>query len=261
MPLSRPSTLHRFLNWQQASSAALLCVLALALPASAIGAEAEGPSKQEIEARHTRLGGIGQALGDGKANQALAAADELIALYDADNRKPDVDVFCASSPAESLLYLLQATAAKRNAVVLDPTWAQALYFRGYALVELKKQTEARVALQRAVDLSPSNSMYLGELAQLLAQYGEADRALAMFKRAEEAAQTYTPEANRDHDIARALRGQGYALVELRRYDEAESAYRAVLKMRPGDKLATNELLYIGMQRTAAAAAGAASAPH
>lgn len=52
----------------------------------------------------------------------------------------------------------------------------------------------------------------------------------------------------DHDRANMLRKRGYALVELKRWDEAEAAYRESLKIQPGNKIAEGELDYIKSQR-------------
>lgn len=50
------------------------------------------------------------------------------------------------------------------------------------------------------------------------------------------------------DKARMLRGRGFALIELRRLDEAESTFRESLKAEPGNALAFNELRYIAQLR-------------
>jgi tetratricopeptide (TPR) repeat protein len=56
--------------------------------------------------------------------------------------------------------------------------------------------------------------------------------------------------------ARLWRGQGYALTELKRYDEAVAAYMASLKLDPGNPLALSEINYIrGLQAGGQAAPG------
>lgn len=49
----------------------------------------------------------------------------------------------------------------------------------------------------------------------------------------------------------ALYLKGYALVELRRWDEAEARYRQALALDPNDAKAKNELVYIAEQRAKA----------
>ena len=46
------------------------------------------------------------------------------------------------------------------------------------------------------------------------------------------------------DFCRKLRGQGYALVELHRLDEATGAYQGCLKLVPGEPKSLAELGYI-----------------
>lgn len=49
----------------------------------------------------------------------------------------------------------------------------------------------------------------------------------------------------------ALRCQGYTLVELHRYDEAEKRYRDALALNANDAVAQHELGYIAPQRAKA----------
>lgn len=49
----------------------------------------------------------------------------------------------------------------------------------------------------------------------------------------------------------ALRCQGYALIEIHRYDEAEKRYRQALAIDANDQKAQNELRYIAQQRAKA----------
>ncbi len=51
----------------------------------------------------------------------------------------------------------------------------------------------------------------------------------------------------DHDHANLLRKRGYVLVELKRWDEAATAYKDSLKLEPDNDLAKSELDYIAKQ--------------
>jgi tetratricopeptide (TPR) repeat protein len=82
--------------------------------------------------------------------------------------------------------------------------------------------------------------------------GERANALMTLKRFDEALAGYDdalstkdlpPEAR-----AHLLRGRGYALTELGRLDDAESAYRESLTLQPGNQTAQNELEYIARLR-------------
>ena len=52
----------------------------------------------------------------------------------------------------------------------------------------------------------------------------------------------------DAQMANALRKRGYVLVELERWDEAETAYKDSLKLEPEDETAQGELEYIAQNR-------------
>ena len=103
----------------------------------------------------------------------------------------------------------------------------------------------------AEDLSPRNPQYLSELAQLLARTGGAEQALALFRTAQESTEFLGP-VDAPAALARALRGQGYALIELGRYDEAEAIYHQVLEKTPDDRIARGQLQYVAQQRAAGA---------
>lgn len=206
-----------------------------------------GTAEQQKQ-RRERLTAAAAKIPAGQLTEALAQFDALIAEYQADVREPGQLVFCASTQTETLLYLLQASGRKQNAVVLDDTWSSAHYLRGYVLIDLRRSADAREALQQAVNLSPNNAQYLSELAQLLARTGQAEQALQMFKQAQSSAE-FSPPQRQSHDTARALRGQGFALIELKLYDEAEKAYREALALEPGNALTKSQLQVIATKRT------------
>jgi tetratricopeptide (TPR) repeat protein len=52
----------------------------------------------------------------------------------------------------------------------------------------------------------------------------------------------------DELMAGALRKRGYVLVELKRWDEAEAAYRQSMKLDPKDDTSPGELEYIAQNR-------------
>jgi tetratricopeptide (TPR) repeat protein len=47
-----------------------------------------------------------------------------------------------------------------------------------------------------------------------------------------------------HQKARALRGAGIALIDLNRFDEAETILKKLLEIEPGNRVALHELQYI-----------------
>jgi Flp pilus assembly protein TadD len=72
-------------------------------------------------------------------------------------------------------------------------------------------------------------------------------ALDSHMRAEALAGKYPSQ--RPH-LSLALRGKGFALIELQRLDEAEVAFKSSLEIEPNNKLALNELGYIKRLRGA-----------
>lgn len=171
--------------------------------------------------------------------------DPLIAAQQAEyGARKDATLYCANSPTESLLYLMQAANAQQAAVVLDGTWCNALFMRGYAELDLGKVAAAEADFGRALALSPNNPHYLSEMGALHAKRREWNEALAFYHRAEEAAKAFSAEGRADWELGAALRGIGYIDVELGKLDEAEAAYRRCLAIDPQDKKAQGELGYV-----------------
>jgi tetratricopeptide (TPR) repeat protein len=186
--------------------------------------------------------------------------DPLIADHEKKYRAERRTIHCARTSAEALAYLVAASQANRLAVVLSTTtWADALRLKGYALIELGRLDEARATLEQAVALSPSNSMYLSELAYTYQVSKDWERMRALFQQAADAA-ALSPDARRKPELGRALRGLGFALVELGHLDEAEAAFRRCLDLDPQDERAQGELAYLQSLRAARARPGRAPRP-
>lgn len=140
--------------------------------------------------------------------------------------------------------------AKTETIVLGPNWAEAYLLKGFSLVELKDLEAAKAALQAAVALSPQNPQYLAELAYVTQMQGGSEEALALYRESADAAMLIADENRQRSHAGRACRGQGYALVELKRLDEAVAQYHQCLALDPGDRRSEGELQYIeGLRRT------------
>jgi tetratricopeptide (TPR) repeat protein len=155
--------------------------------------------------------------------------------------------YCTRSMEETVLYMLQAQSQGWEAVALEPTWAEAYYLKGYALIELGQLDEAKDALGKALTLSPENSSYLSELGHVAQMEKNWAKALQLFTQAE-AAVRYSPSDLKTTERTRALRGQGYSLTELGRLNEAEARYSLCVDVDHGDFAAKRELEYIEQQR-------------
>jgi tetratricopeptide (TPR) repeat protein len=183
-----------------------------------------------------------------KPAEAIDGLDKVIAHFEALRKEKTDLAYCARSPAESLVYLLKATADKAPASVYGPAWCDAYFLRGYALVELGRTGEARAALERAVQLAPREAHYRSELAELYAREKNWNAALAAYDASAKVAEESVDKERKNAELGRALRGKGFVLVELGRLDEAEAMYRQCLALDPADKKAMNELRYVEQRR-------------
>jgi tetratricopeptide (TPR) repeat protein len=187
----------------------------------------------------------------GKAAEALTSFARIAADYDSKYNDPKQTYFSARTPTESLLYLTQMAAQSGSkGTVVAANWGYAHYLKGYALIELRRVPEAKVALSRAVALSPQNAQFLGELGHIYEVEKNWPQALQLYQRAESAAKEFSPPNAKNAELSRAWRGQGYVLVELKRWDEAEQRYRQCLALNKDDTRAQQELLYIQRQKAA-----------
>lgn len=235
----------------------LIAPAALAQKTTVATAPSDGKPAQanDSEARHEQV--IAEAvklIGDDQFQRALdEKLTPLIREYEGEPRKDNPRLYSVRDPGEALLYMAMAASQKgdgsqpRSAVALGYAYGYAYYLSAYAQTELKHPIEAEALLRKAVDISPMNSQFIGELGYHIQLTGDSSGALEMFKRAESAAE-FSPDRAKVPDKTRALRGQGYALVELGKLDEAEAAYKAALKIDPDDKKSQGELEYIRQQK-------------
>ena len=196
----------------------------------------------------TKLMEARRALNAHHPDEALKLADGVIAFYIEKYATESRTVYCSRSPTETVSYLLSAVKNNKNAVVGDIAWSDAYFVRAYALLELRRQDDARTSLEKALNLSPNNAQYIGELAYIVQRQKHWQESLDLFARAEECAKTYSPEQTKISETTRALRGEGFCLVELGRLDDAVAKYQACLKLDPNDRSAREELGYVEKQK-------------
>lgn len=194
-----------------------------------------------------------RALIDNKKPQpGIEICERVITAFQAHYGKSQHKIYCARSSTETLAYLVTAAAAmnkgefdkgKKDAICLSSTWADAFYIKGYALQELRRMAQAKVALKRAVEFSPQHSQYLSELGSLYVLEKNWSEAMKTFRAAEDNA-AISPDDVRSDELGRARRGIGYVLVELGKLDEAEKKYQQCLADNPKDSRAAEELEYV-----------------
>jgi tetratricopeptide (TPR) repeat protein len=206
-----------------------------------------GATTQDEQARADRLRhGVDLLLHQGQLEASIREVfDPLIEEYTRQYTGLDQRIYCPRSEAEGQQYLGDALgdAGHRGVMLTDnPTWAYAYYYKGYALIDLHRMGEARHALGQALELAPRNAQFLAELAATY-QNEDGEQMLAISRQAAEATRFSPPDLRQD-ELGRALRGQGYALIELKRWDEAEQAYKQALQLDPSDLHARSELDYV-----------------
>ncbi|MDR1425221.1 MAG: tetratricopeptide repeat protein [Azoarcus sp.] len=180
----------------------------------------------------------------GKFTEAIQQFDKIIVSYEEKFRDEKTRFFCARSPAESLLYLLEAATAKAgDAKVVSVNWAYAYYLKSYALLELGRLSDVKANLERALALSPHNSQFLSELGNFYQRERNWPKALQTFQLAEAAAE-FSPPDVKNSDLSRAWRGIGFVYVEQKRLEDAEKIYLRCLELDKNDTRAANELRYV-----------------
>ncbi len=208
---------------------------------------ADGLTATKDEDKQLALLNAGRSLllDEHKPAQAISEYfDKVIRYYEARHRNTKDRIYCARTPTEVIYYSALGASEGQSTSVIDSTWSDAYFLKGYALVELEQPAEARKLLDRALELSPMNSAYLSERAHLDQMDKDWDTALAKFKLATEAAEMTTPEEAKVYEWTRALRGQGFALIELGRLEEAKAMYHKALELDPDDEGSKGELRYV-----------------
>jgi tetratricopeptide (TPR) repeat protein len=223
---------------------AAACVVILSLAGCTNGTAIKQPVAGEAENEHL-LDDAALAIRGGLQQQAIDnALDPVITYYEQRYAHSSNVIYCTHSMPETVYYMGIAAANKQDAVALGPTWAQAYMLKAYALFDLQRYDEAAVALDKALKLSPENSQFLAELGAGYIRHKNWTKALETYQHAEVSAQTFSPAAAKDYDLARSWRGQGFVLTELGKLDEAEALYLKCLQLNPDDKRAANELKYV-----------------
>jgi tetratricopeptide (TPR) repeat protein len=180
----------------------------------------------------------------GRHAEAITLFDEVIASYERRHAGEKRRIFCAHGPAETLAYTLDSANKDQEAIVLPPTWADTLLAKAFALVELGRTADARATLEKALALSPMFPSYLAELGYHAGRAKDWRRSLELYTAAADNVPLIDNDAVRVAMHTRALRGQGYALLELGELDASEAKYRQSLALDPNDAMSKKELDYI-----------------
>jgi tetratricopeptide (TPR) repeat protein len=176
----------------------------------------------------------------GDSQSAVTILDKVIGDIENRHRGSKKAYYCADGQAQVLMVLLKAASKKQDAEITNRQWCEALFLKGYALVSLKRTEEAGAALSKAAEMAPLNMQYANEYAEWHKSTGQWQKSLDLFRQAITLVEFAPPNyVNILH--ARALRGVGFNLIELKKLDEAEVAFQESLKFAPGNQMALGEL--------------------
>lgn len=203
-------------------------------------APADDPDQRLVEQAAERIHA-------GAPAEAIPLLDAVIARQQAQHKDEKRLIYCARSLVETILYATMGAEAKKDTVVLGPTWATAVFLKGFALIDLGSSDAGKPLLEGAVALSPMNAQFVAELGEWYKNHKDWAAAYASFERASSAAE-FSPDPVKSAEKRRALRGMGFALTEQGHLDEAEKLYRECLKIESNDTNARQELDYIQAQR-------------
>ncbi len=213
------------------------------------------PSKESAKAEDADVQEVVSGVKMLEAGKIQAAIDgpfnDVVSRYEAKYGNSKSKIYSARGMTDALLYSAASAIAKPpvNSVVIGPAWAMAYWGRGYAYNEMARYDEAIVELRKALALAPDDAQYLVELAYAYQQKGNWEQSLSLYQSAADYADITASDASEMH--CKALRGQGYDLVELHRLSEAEAAYHGCLKVKPNEPKSLGELEYIRRLRAKA----------
>lgn len=251
----------------QSSTPAPAAVKAITLlrPSAPMPAEQKVADEQAVIAAYKAMQTAGYAGLEEHLPKLRTLLDHAPATYDRVEMNGD-EVVLHGFPGEnlstlSLVAMTSAAAARKTvhvAYALNVYPFASLMLGSYA-VEKNRPQEAITALDKGLALQPGNLGLVTEKGSALQRLGRNADVLALYDAALSPASLFDLPDPKDQ--ARLQRGRGYALVELNRLDEAEAAYKAALKLEPGDVRAGGELQYIaGLRAGAKPNAGTISVP-
>ena len=128
---------------------------------------------------------------------------------------------------------------EKEVLWITPSYSKAFYLLGFIAVEREDWSNAMKYIDRGLKLEPDHPLLLCEKAMILSRMGRHGEAYKLFMKASDS-RSWAPANLR----ARALRGAGVALVDLRKLDEAEKLLKKCLELEPENVVAKNELAYI-----------------
>lgn len=167
----------------------------------------------------------------GHPEQALPLLDQIIAAGEAIKPTDGSLVFSAPTMTEALMYATLGTEVHKPVIVLDGNLATAHWLRGFALVDLGRDEDAKADLDRAIALAPMNGLFFAERAEWFKTRRDWESAFADFESANSYA-GFAPDDDKAGLEARSFRGMAFVRVEQGKLDEAKSLLKKALRAEP-----------------------------
>lgn len=153
------------------------------------------------------------------------------------------EVYASHGATETTAYT--AKIAKKNEgaqtqtklVVVDGVWTDALILKARAQIQLQKISQAKSTLDMATIISPAYPGVWLELASVYDAEKNWDKALENYKNAENFAGALEDKEKQKQVMCASLNGQGNALTELKKLDDAAAVYTRCLKFVKDDATA------------------------
>ena len=133
--------------------------------------------------------------------------------------------------------------AKKAISAVGNAYPRAFYHMGFLCVKRKQFGRAIEYLDEGQRLEPTNPKFIMEKCEALVCSGRKEEALALYAQVREIGPYVS-----GHDLAVAIRGQGFVLIEMGRLDDAEKAFKRSLDIEPKNGVALNKLQYIAHLR-------------
>jgi tetratricopeptide (TPR) repeat protein len=212
----------------------------------ALGLGLAGPALAKAPNDAEALAKAAQALGSDPA-KAVKLVDPIIARSGAMTPADDTVYSCSDNLIGALSSLVTTATPPRKAVVYNAGVCDALFIKGFSMIDMKRGGEAEPFLRRATELAPANAHYLNEYAEWHKSARQWQTSYDLFAKAADLA-PQQPVDVRDKRHARSLRGMGFNLIEMGKLEQAEALMNQSLKLEPDSQAAKNELQYIAEQR-------------
>jgi tetratricopeptide (TPR) repeat protein len=144
---------------------------------------------------------------------------------------------------DEFLTYIEARQTKKTLLWTVGSYSKAWYRLADIAVEEGSMDNALLCVESGLTLEPDHPGLWIEKGYILNRLRRYDEALYCYEKAATIRDWATTA-----QVARALRGQGAALIDLSRLDDAEAAFRRSLHLEPNNETAEHELEYIRQQK-------------